>query len=75
MVRKDLTTIIKERKKVDPQQAREARLNTSVRRLVAALRSFKKDMETLKLAEPDIIEEAEELLKRLEGHSHDPEAH
>ena len=76
MVRKDLTTIIKERKKVDPQQAREARLNTSVRRLVAALRSFKKDMETLKLAEPDIIEEAEELLKRLEeNHSNDPQAH
>ena len=76
MVRKDLTTIIKERKKVDPQQAREARLNTSVRRLVAALRSFKKDMETLKLAEPDIIEEAEGLLKRLEEqHSHDPQAH
>jgi hypothetical protein len=36
-----------------------------VRRLVAALRSFKKDMETLKLAQPDIIEEAESLLKRL----------
>jgi hypothetical protein len=33
-------------------------------------------METLKLAEPDIIEEAEELLKRLESqHSNDPQAH
>ncbi len=76
MVRKDLTAIIKERKKVDPEQAREARHEQSVRRLVAALRSFKKDMETLKLAEPDIIEEAEELLKRLESqHSNDPQAH
>jgi hypothetical protein len=75
-VRKDLTAIIKERKHIDPQQAREARLDTSVRRLAAALRSFKKDMETLKLADPDIIEEAEELLKRLEGrHSNDPQAH
>jgi len=44
--------------------------------LVAALRSFKKDMETLKLVEPDIIEEAEGLLKRLEEqHSNDPKAH
>jgi hypothetical protein len=65
VVRKDLTTIIKERKKIDPDEAREGRHEQSVRRLVAALRSFKKDMETLKLAKPDIIEEAEGLLKRL----------
>jgi len=76
LVRKDLTAIIKERKKVDPEQAREDRHEQSVRRLVAALRSFKKDMETLKLADPDIIDEAEELLKRLEEqHSNDPKAH
>jgi len=76
LVRKDLTAIIKERKKIDPDQAREARHEQSVRRLVAALRSFKKDMETLKLAEPDIIEEAEGLLKRLEEqHSNDSQVH
>jgi hypothetical protein len=76
LVRKDLTAIIKERKKVDPEQAREDRHDQSVRRLMAALRSFKKDMETLKLAEPDIIEEAEGLLERLEGRfSNDPQAH
>jgi hypothetical protein len=74
LVRKDLTAIIKERKKIDPNQAREDRHEQSVRRLVAALRSFKKDMETLKLADPDIMEEAEELLKRLEEqHSNDPQ--
>lgn len=76
LVRKDLTAIIKERKKVDPDEAREARHEQSVRRLVAALRSFKKDMETLKLAQPDIIEEAEELLRRLEEqHSNDAQTH
>ena len=70
LVRKDLTAIIKERKKIDPDQAREERHEQSVRRLVAALKSFKKDMETLKLAQPEIIEEAESLLKRLED-AHD----
>jgi hypothetical protein len=75
LVRKDLTAIIKERKKIDPEQAREDRHEQSVRRLVAALRSFKKDMESLKLAEPDIIEEAEGLLNRLEAqHSNDSKA-
>jgi len=76
LVRKDLTAMIKERKKVDPDQERDARHEQSVRRLVAALRSFKKDMETLKLADPDIVDEAEELLKRLEEeHSHDSKTH
>ena len=40
LVRKDLTAIIKERKKVDPEQAREDRHDQSVRRLVAALKKF-----------------------------------
>ena len=58
---------------MDPEAAREARHEQSVRRLVAALRSFKKDMETLKLASPVIIEEAESLLKRLQEEDlHDP---
>jgi hypothetical protein len=51
-------------------------MNSSVRRLMNALKSFQKDMETLKLADPEIIEETQELLKRLEEqHSHDPEVH
>ena len=71
LVRKDLTAIIKERKKIDPEEARDSRHEQSVRRLMAALRSFKKDMETLKLADPDIVEEAEGLLEKLEGRTAD----
>ncbi|MDE2028468.1 MAG: hypothetical protein KGK03_01920 [Candidatus Omnitrophica bacterium] len=74
-VRKDLTAIIKERKAVDPQEEREQRHVQSVRRLVTALKTFKKDMETLKLGEPDLIEEAEGLLRRLEDASDDSRAH
>ncbi|MBF0504639.1 MAG: hypothetical protein HQL14_06000 [Candidatus Omnitrophica bacterium] len=74
LVRKDLTVMIKERKKIDPDEARQERRDQSVRRLVAALKSFKKDMETLKLVQPGIIEEAESLLKRLEEeNAHDPQ--
>ena len=69
VVRKELTAMIKERKQVDPEEARDQRHEQSVRRLVAALRSFKKDMETLKLADPDIVEEAEGLLEKLESQS------
>jgi hypothetical protein len=67
LVRKDLTAIIKERKKIDPNQAREERHEQSMRRLAAALKTFKKDMETLKSGDPDIVQEADELLQRLES--------
>lgn len=65
-VRKDLTSLIKERKEVDPDEERAKRNDGSIRRLMNALRSFKKDMETLKLSSPDLLQQAEGLLKKLE---------
>ncbi len=65
-VRKDLTAIMKERKVVDPDEEREARHQASMKRFLGALKLFKKDMDALKLIEPDIVDEAEELLKRIE---------
>ncbi len=65
-VRKDLTAIIKERKQVDPDEEREMRHQQSVKRFLNALKTFKQDMETLKLMEADIVDEADELLKKLE---------
>ncbi len=65
-VRKDLTAIIKERKKVDPDEEREARHQASIRRFVNALKSFQKDIDALKLIEPDIAQEAVNLLAKIE---------
>lgn len=67
LVSKDLTALIRERKKIDPKEAREEREEQSIRRLMAALRSFTKDMEALQSADPQIVQEAEELLERLES--------
>lgn len=66
LVKKDLSAIIKERKQVDPEHERENRHQASVKRFLSALKNFKKDMDTLKLIEPDIAQEAEELLQKLE---------
>jgi hypothetical protein len=66
LVRKDLTAIMKERKEVDPDEERDKRNAASVKRVITALRSFKKDMETLKLVPQDIVDEAEFLIKKLE---------
>jgi hypothetical protein len=66
LVKKDLTAMIKERKKVDPEEEREKRNQASIKRFLSALKNFKNDMDSLKLIEADIVEEAEELLKKLE---------
>ncbi len=67
LVRKDLTALIKERKQVDPDEEREARNTAAVRRFLNAIRSFKKDAETLKLIPAKIVNKAIELFKELES--------
>lgn len=65
-VRKDLTTLIRQRKEVDPDEERQERNDTAIRKLTFALKNFHKDMETLKLAPAELIEEAKKLLEKLE---------
>ncbi len=65
-VRKDLVSLMKERKKVDPDEEREKRNTAAVKKLLSALRSFQKDMESLKLAPAALVEEINGLMKKLE---------
>lgn len=65
-VRKDLTALMRERKAVDPDEERQKRSDAAIRRLASALKLFSNDMETLKLASVELIEDAKELLQRLE---------
>ncbi|MCB9771081.1 MAG: hypothetical protein H6754_00815 [Candidatus Omnitrophica bacterium] len=64
-VRKDLTGIMKERKKVDPDEEREKRNTAALKKLINALHTFQKDMEALKLAPPSLVEEVNSLMKKL----------
>ncbi|MBF0484743.1 MAG: hypothetical protein HQL25_08585 [Candidatus Omnitrophica bacterium] len=65
-VRKDLTALIKERKKIDPEEERNNRHLVAVRKMINSLRSFKKDMEALKIGSADILNDTDELLARLQ---------
>lgn len=65
-VRKDLVSLIKERRHLDPEQEREDRNTAAVQRLINALKSFKKDMDALKLFPAALVEESQRLLKQLE---------
>ncbi len=65
-VRKDLTSLIRQRQPMDPDEERQKRSEVVVRRLVNAFRSFKKDAQTLSLLPTHLIREAEELIQKIE---------
>ena len=65
-LRKDLTSMIRERQKLDPDEEREQRNVAALRRFLNAIRSFKKDAEALKLVKADVIKKADELFRELE---------
>ena len=65
-VRKDLTQLMKQRKEVDPEEEREKRSEAAVRRFVNAFRSFKRDMDALKLIPAPLLRETEELVRKIE---------
>lgn len=65
-VRQDLTALLRERKPVDPEEERDKRNEAAVRRLYNALNLFDKDMDALKLLPDDIVNEAKELMDKLE---------
>lgn len=67
-LRKDLVSLMKERKPVNPEEERELRNEAAIRRLVNSLKSFKKDMDSLKLLPDEVIVEAKGLLEKLETH-------
>lgn len=65
VVRKELTAMMKERKAVDPEKEREHRNNASIKKLIASIESFEKDMESLNLVPKQVIKDAQGLLKKL----------
>ncbi len=67
LIRKDLTTLMKQRKELDPDEEREKRNVAAIRKLLNAIRSFKKDMEVLKVAPVELLNQAETLMHKLEN--------
>jgi len=67
VVKKDLTALIKERKVVDPEAERAMRNAVAVKKVLSALISFKKDMQSLKLIPHEIIKDADELIEKLQS--------
>ncbi len=65
-VKKDLTQLIRQREELEPEEAREKKRNTILKRFVSSLRSVVEELKVMKLLPVDDIREAEALVKKVE---------
>lgn len=65
-LRKNLTTLIKERQDLDPVEVHKKRKLATVKRFIAILKSLKNEVEISKLVSASIIKDADNLIKKLE---------
>jgi len=65
-VKKDLTAMMRQREELEPEEAREKKKISTVRRFVGVLKSLKHEAEILKLLPAPLIKEAAVLIDKLE---------
>jgi len=70
-VKKELTTLIKERKQVDPEEERLKHQMVTVKRFTSTLKSLKREIEILKLLPGTVLEDIDRLLEKLEAAAED----
>jgi len=66
-LRRGLTSIIKQREELDPEEARERKKYSTLKRFLGVLKSLRQEMEILKLASASVVKDAASLIKRLEA--------
>ncbi|MDP8265812.1 MAG: hypothetical protein P9M07_02565 [Candidatus Aceula meridiana] len=65
-VRKDLTTLMREREEYDPEEAWQRKKQTNIKRFIGTLKSLKREMEDTKLLPDKIAREVNSLIAKLE---------
>jgi len=65
--KKDLTTLIRQREELDPDEARKARRIATLKRLISMLKAVKTEAEASKLLPANIIKETVSLISRIES--------
>ena len=65
-VKRDLTTLIRQREELDPEEAREKRKVAMVRRSLSVLKTLKKDLEVSRLVSAGIIKDITKLIDKIE---------
>lgn len=65
--RKELTSLIRQREELEPEEAQNKRRLATVRRLLSALKALKNEAELLKLLPAPLIKEVAGLIQKLEA--------
>jgi glycerol-3-phosphate cytidylyltransferase-like family protein len=65
-VRKDLTTMMRQREELDPKEAREKQSQTQLKRLVSTLKSLKREVESSKIVPASLIRDLTRLIDKLD---------
>ena len=66
-VKKDLTSLIRQRQELDPDQAYQKRKYASVKRLLGVLKALKTEIEISKLLPAPLIKEVSDLISKVEA--------
>ncbi|MDD5584103.1 MAG: hypothetical protein PHV55_03505 [Candidatus Omnitrophica bacterium] len=67
LIKRDLTTLMRQRKEVDPQEEQERSRTITVKRYLSTLRAMKREIEISKLLPPSLLKETESLIEKLEA--------
>lgn len=65
-VKKDLTTLMRQRECLEPEEARRKRRSAVIKRLLTALKTLRTDIETSKMLPAGTIKEVSNLINRIE---------
>ncbi|MFA6142287.1 MAG: hypothetical protein WC738_03225 [Candidatus Omnitrophota bacterium] len=65
-VKKDLTTLMRQREELEPEEARRKRRAAVIKRLLTALKTLRTDIETSKMLPAGTIKEVSNLINRIE---------
>lgn len=66
-VKRDLTALIRQREELEPEEARRKRRETTIKRLLSALRALKTEIEVTKVLPSDILKQTKMLIDRIEA--------
>ena len=66
-VKKELTLLIRQREELEPEEAREKKKLSTVKRFLGILKSLKTEMETLKFVSAPVLREVTSLIGKLEA--------
>jgi len=65
-VKRDLTSLIRQREELEPEEAYQKRRRATLRRFIGSLKALKQEAEISKLLPAQLIKEAQELIKKIE---------